>query len=186
MLNARLGAGLLTMALATLFGTMTASSAVAASAAEINRDVNRAIELMYAKDPNTRKLAERAKAVLIFPRIVKAGFIFGAQYGEGALREKGKTVGYYNSIAASYGLQAGVQSFGYALFFMTAAALTYLDNSGGFELGVGPTITVLDQGASQAFTTSTLQSDIYAVFFDQKGLMAGIGVQGSKISRIEK
>jgi lipid-binding SYLF domain-containing protein len=122
----------------------------------------------------------------VFPSIVKAGFLFGAQYGEGALREKGKTVGYYNTVAASYGLQAGVQVFGYALFFMTDSAVQYLANSGGFELGVGPSIVVLDAGAAKALTTTTAQKDMYAIFFNQKGLMAGLGLQGSKISRIDK
>jgi len=186
MLNARLGAGLLAMALAFTGLTMTAPPAGAESAAEINRGVDNALQILYAKDPDARKLAEQAKAVLVFPNIVKAGFLFGAQYGDGAMRQKGKTVGYYNSVAASYGLQAGVQVFGYALFFMTDSALTYLANSGGFELGTGPSIVVLDTGAARAFTTSTVQSDMYAMFFDQRGLMAGLGIQGSKISRIDK
>lgn len=186
MLNARLGAGLLVMALAFTGLTMTAQPAGAESAAEINRGVDNALQILYAKDPNARKLAEQAKAVLVFPNIVKAGFLFGAQYGDGAMRQKGKTVGYYNSVAASYGLQAGVQVFGYALFFMTDSALTYLANSGGFELGTGPSIVVLDEGAARAFTSTTLQSDMYAIFFDQRGLMAGLGIQGSKISRIDK
>ncbi|HUM18432.1 MAG TPA: lipid-binding SYLF domain-containing protein [Candidatus Nitrosotalea sp.] len=185
MLNARLGAGLLAVALA-LNVTATAGPAVAASAAEINRDVDRALEILYAKDPDARKLAAQAKAVLVFPNIVKAGFLFGAQYGDGALREKGKTVAYYNTMSASYGLQAGVQVYGYALFFMTDSALTYLANSGGFELGVGPSIVVLDAGAARALTTTTVQSDMYALFFDQRGLMAGLGLQGTKISRIDK
>ena len=185
MFNLRLGAGLLAMTL-VINVTMTASPAVAASKAEINRDVNSALEILYAKDPDARTLASQAKAVLVFPSIVKAGFMFGAQYGEGALRERGKTVGYYNTASASYGLQAGVQVFGYALFFMSESALRYLDTSGGFELGSGPSIVILDTGGARALTTSTIQSDIYAVFFDQKGLMAGLGLQGSKISRLEK
>jgi lipid-binding SYLF domain-containing protein len=122
----------------------------------------------------------------VFPNIVKAGFLLGAQYGEGALRQRGKTVGYYNSAAASYGLQAGAQRFGYALFFMSDSAVNYLNTSGGFELGVGPSIVVLDTGTARALTSSTIQNDIYAVFFDQRGLMAGLGLQGSKISRMDK
>ena len=185
MFKARLGAGLLAVALAMTV-TITAELAMAASAAEINRNVDAALASMYASVPETRQLASRAKAVLVFPNIVKAGFLFGAQYGEGALRERGKTVGYYNSAAASYGLQAGVQVFGYALFFMSDSALKYLSTSGGFELGVGPSIVVLDAGAARALTSTTIQHDIYAVFFDQKGLMAGLGLQGSKISRMNK
>jgi len=148
--------------------------------------VDQALQILYAKDPDARKLTSQAKAVLVFPNIVKAGFLFGAQYGDGAMREKGKTVGYYNTVSASYGLQAGVQVYGYALFFMTDSALQYLANSGGFELGVGPSIVVLDAGAARALTTTTAQSDMYAIFFDQRGLMAGLGLQGSKISRIDK
>lgn len=186
MLNARLGAGLLAMALAIIVPMMTAQPAGAESAAEINRGVDNALQILYSKDPDARKLAERAKAIIVFPNIVKAGFLFGAQYGDGAMRQKGKTVGYYNTVAASYGLQAGVQVYGYILFFMTDSALTYLANSGGFELGVGPSIVVLETGAGRALTTSTVQSDMYGIIFDQKGLMAGLGLQGSKISRIDK
>ena len=185
MLKARLGAGLLAVALAMTV-TISAKPAFAASAAEINREVDAAVASMSAAVPDTRKLASQAKAVLVFPNIVKAGFLFGAQYGEGALRQRGKTVGYYNTAAASYGLQAGAQKFGYALFFMTDSAVKYLNDSGGFELGMGPSIVVLDTGTATAFTSSTIQSDIYAVFFDQRGLMAGLGLQGSKISRMDK
>ena len=185
MVKARLGAGLLAVALAMTV-TTSATPALAASAAEINREVDAAVASMSAAVPDTRKLASQAKAVLVFPNIVKAGFLFGAQYGEGALRQRGKTVGYYNTAAASYGLQAGAQKFGYALFFMTDSAVKYLNDSGGFELGMGPSIVVLDSGTATAFTSSTIQSDIYAVFFDQRGLMAGLGLQGSRISRMEK
>jgi lipid-binding SYLF domain-containing protein len=148
--------------------------------------VDAALARMREAVPNAKQLASQAKGILVFPSIVKAGFLFGAQYGEGALRRKGKTAGYYNTVAASYGLQAGIQSFGYALFFMSDSALAYLDKSGGFELGTGPSIVVLDEGTARAFTTTTTQHDIYAVFFDQKGLMAGLGIQGSKITRIDR
>lgn len=176
----------LVLALSVIPPTRPAVAAVGAYGAEIDRDVDVALARMYDNVPNARELAGKAKALLIFPSIVKAGFLFGAQYGEGALRRKGRTVGYYNTAAASYGLQAGVQSFGYALFFMTDSAVQYLDKSGGFELGTGPSLVVLDVGAARALTTTTLQSDIYAVFFDQRGLMAGIGLQGSKISRMDR
>ena len=115
---------------------------------------------------------------------VKAGLIVGAQYGTGALRVEGKTVGYYNTVAASYGLQAGAQEFGYALIFMTQSSLDYLKKSAGWEIGVGPSIVVVDEGLARSLTTTTAKEDIYAFFFSQKGLMAGLGLQGSKISKI--
>ena len=110
--------------------------------------------------------------------------MIGAHYGKGALRKGGETVGYYNTFAASYGLQIGVQAFGYAMFLMNDKAIEYLDSSEGWELGVGPTIVVLDTGAAKSLTSTTLKDDVYAFIFDQKGVMAGIGLQGSKISRI--
>ena len=84
------------------------------------------------------------------------------------------------------GLQAGIQKFGYALFFMTDSTLSYLNKSDGWELGVGPSIVVVDVGAAGSLTTTTAKSDVYAFFFSQKGLMAGIGLQGTKITKINK
>lgn len=160
----------------------------AASKAEIDAEARSALEQLYKSTPAAKQLAEKAEAILVFPRILKAGLIIGAQGGNGALFKEGKTVGYYNTAAASYGLQAGAQTFGYAMFFMTKGALAYLDRSGGWEVGVGPSIVVVDKDNAVAFgkslTTSTLKDDIYAFIFSQKGLMAGIGIQGSKITKI--
>ena len=185
MFKARLGAGLLAIAL-VMTTSMNARPVVAASMPQLDRDVDAALAKLYAGTPGARALERRAKAILVFPSIVKAGFMLGAQYGDGALRQQGKTVGYYNTVAASYGYQAGLKAFGYALFFMSDSALKYLDESGGFELGAGPSLVVLDAGQAAALTTTTMQSEIYAVVFDQKGLMGGVGIQGSKISRIDR
>jgi lipid-binding SYLF domain-containing protein len=185
MIDVRRAASLLAFALA-LTATIGAGPALAASAAAIDRDVTAALAKLYDTHPEARQLGRQAKAILVFPSIAKAGFMFGAQYGEGALRRQGKTVAYYNTAAASYGFQAGVQVFGYALFFMSDSALRHLEDTGGFELGTGPSIVVLDAGAAKALTTATLQKDIYAMFFDQQGLMAGAGLQGSKISRMDR
>jgi lipid-binding SYLF domain-containing protein len=158
--------------------------AATASAAAINRDASAALAKLYREVPAARRLAQRAKAVLIFPSVVKGGLIVGGQYGEGVLRKGGKTVGYYNIAAASYGLQAGAQRFGYALFFMTDSALSYLEKSDGWEIGAGPSVVVVDEGKAKSLTTTTLKDDVYAFIFGQKGLMAGLGLQGSKITRI--
>jgi lipid-binding SYLF domain-containing protein len=129
-------------------------------------------------------LADKAVAVLVFPSIVKGGFIVAGQFGNGALRKNGKTIAYYRSLAASYGFQAGAQAFGYVLFFMDDASVQYLDNSAGFELGTGPSLVVLDSGFGKNLSTTTLKKGIYAIIFDQKGLMGGFGIQGSKITKI--
>ena len=160
-------------------------TALAATASEINRDVDIALKDLYKSTPAAKKMAGIAKGILVFPDIIKGGFIIGGQYGEGALRVGGKTTGYYRTVAASYGLQAGAQKFGYALFFLSNDDLKYLKNSGGWEIGVGPTVVVMDEGAARSFTTTTARSGVYAFFFDQKGLMAGLGIQGSKITEIQ-
>ena len=111
-------------------------------------------------------------------------FVFGAQGGDGAMFKGGKTVGYYRTLAASYGFQAGMQKFGYALFFVSDSALEHLSKSGGLEVGTGPSLVVVDEGFAKSMSTTTLTQDVYAYVFDQKGLMAGVGIQGSKITRI--
>jgi len=160
--------------------------APAATAGEINRDAESALKTLYAKSPEAKALGEKAKGVLVFPGIVKGGFMVGGQYGEGALIKDGKTAGYYSTVQGSFGLQAGVQKYGYALFLMTDSALKWIDKSDGWEVGTGPSIVVMDAGAAGAATTTTLQSEIYAFFFSQKGLMGGLGLQGTKITKIKK
>jgi lipid-binding SYLF domain-containing protein len=162
------------------------SGTAAAGDPSLEREVDAALEQLYDESAAARLLRDHAKGVLVFPNMLKAGFMFGGQIGDGALRRGGRTVGYYNSVAASYGFQAGVQKFGYALFFMNDSALAYLDKSAGFELGVGPSIVVVDSGVAKSMTTSTLTQEVYAFVFDQKGLMGGVGIQGSKITRISK
>ncbi len=159
--------------------------AYATSAAELDKEVQEALHLLYAQSPDAAKLGKMAKAILVFPKVYKGGFIVGGQYGEGALIVNGKIIGYYKTMGGSYGLQAGIQSFGYALFFMSDKALSYLLNSDGWEIGVGPSIVIADKGAASSFTTTTGKDNIYAFFFNQTGLMAGLGLQGNKITRFE-
>jgi len=173
----------LVLATATVYLSMP-DPAQAASASEINRNATQALTTLYNNTPGAKALADKSKAILVFPSIVKGGFIIAGQYGDGALRKHGKTVGYYRSLAASYGFQAGVQSFGYVLFFMDNESVKYLDKSEGWELGSGPSLVVLDKGFGKDFSTTTLQKGVYAFIFDQKGLMAGIALQGTKITKI--
>jgi lipid-binding SYLF domain-containing protein len=163
---------------------LTPPAAVAASASEINQDSTQALTKLYQTTPGSKALADKAKAVLIFPKIVKGGFIVAGQYGDGALRKAGKTIGYYRSVSASVGFQAGGQSFGYVLFFMDNDSLSYLEKSDGWELGSGPSLVVLDKGFGKNLSTTTLQKGVYAYIFGQKGLMGGVGIQGSKITKI--
>jgi lipid-binding SYLF domain-containing protein len=149
-------------------------------------DANAALDKLYAKESVAKMLSQKAAGILVFPNIVKAGFIVGGHYGEGALLRDGNLVAHYNSVAASYGLQAGVQSFGYVLFLMNDKMLQYLDSSDGWEIGVGPSIVIIDAGKAKSMTTLTLKDDVYAFIFNQQGLMAGLGLQGSKITKLDK
>jgi lipid-binding SYLF domain-containing protein len=162
---------------------MLARPAEADSAYEINRKVDAALSNLYAGTPTAVELSKKAVAILVFPSVVKAGFLFGGEFGTGALREHGQTAGYYNIAAASYGLQIGVQSFGYALFLMNDKAMSFLNSQGGWQVGVGPSVVVMDEGMARSFTSATEMDDVYAFIFDQQGLMAGMGLQGSKITQ---
>jgi lipid-binding SYLF domain-containing protein len=171
--------------LAVVVASAGAPPALAESRRQTEQDARQALKSLTANNSAARLLAEKARAVLVFPNIVKAGFMFGGQIGDGVLLKGGKTAGFYNSVAASYGLQAGLQVFGYALFFMNDGALAYLDKSEGFEIGVGPSIVVVDAGIGKTLTSTTITQDVYAFIFDQKGLMAGLGIQGSKITKLD-
>jgi lipid-binding SYLF domain-containing protein len=166
------------------FNVLIPAMALGASAGQIDRGARESLATLYRNTPGSKALADKAVAILVFPNIVKGGFIIAGQFGDGALRKDGKSVAYYRSLAASYGFQAGVQAFGYVLFFMDDASLQYLNRSDGWELGTGPSLVVLDAGFGKNLSTTTLQKGVYAFIFDQKGLMGGVGIQGSKITRI--
>jgi lipid-binding SYLF domain-containing protein len=162
------------------------NDALAASAKELERDARAALSRLYASAPAARDLSKRAKGVLVFPSVLKAGLMIGGQYGEGVLFKDGKVAGFYNTAGGSYGLQAGAQKFGYALFFMNDGALAYLGRSEGLEIGAGPSVVVMDEGMAKQSSTTTLSQDVYAFIFGQQGLMAGLGLQGNKITKVEK
>jgi lipid-binding SYLF domain-containing protein len=159
--------------------------AQAAARSDLTFDSEHALEKLYRSEPFAESIARQAKAILVFPNIVKGGFIFGGSYGEGVLLRPEQQSQYYNALSGSWGLQAGIQSYGYALFLMNDRALDYLDKSDGWELGVGPTIVLVDAGVAKNLSTTTLNDDVYAFVFDQSGLMAGLAIEGSKISQID-
>ncbi len=158
--------------------------ALADSASEIDRKVTEALKTLYDTTPGAEVLGEKAKGMLVFPKVVKFGFLAGTQLGVGALLKEGKSTGYYQSVAVSFGLQAGLQAFDYVLMFMDDESLDYLNRSAGWELGTGPSIVVLNEGIAASATTTTLRKGIYAFISDPKGVMAGIGLQGTKIIKI--
>ena len=161
--------------------------AQAASAGEIDRDSRRALQKLYGLHPFARRVARDARAILIFPKIVKAGLVFGGSYGEGELlTHGGATESYFNSIGGSWGLQLGAQTYSYVVFLMTEKAVRYVHETHGWEIGVGPTVVVVDEGKAKNLSTTTLKDDAYAFIYGQKGLMAGLSLEGTKISHIKK
>jgi lipid-binding SYLF domain-containing protein len=179
---------LLTLILATAaivsMGVMHQASA--ATAEDLDKDSRQALQTLYTSEPVAKTLSRTAKAVLVFPNIIKAGLVFGGSYGEGELIEGSKVVDYYNSVTGSWGLQAGAQSYGYAVFLMTDKAIQYVKDTQGWEIGVGPTVVVVDEGLAKNLSTSSLKDDAYAFIFSQQGLMAGVSIEGTKISKINR
>lgn len=159
------------------------ATALAGKAADIAGECHEALSRLYDANAKARALGAAARAVLIFPSILKAGAMLGGQRGEGAMLRKGAVTGFYTLSAVSYGLQLGAQRYGYALFFMTDEAIRYLETSRGWSVGMGPSVVFVDEGFAKPITSSTLSADIYAVAFGQKGLMAGGALEGAKISR---
>ncbi len=168
---------------ATAFSVAPAP-ARAEKAATIEQHSREALALLKQNSEGARRLAGDAAAILVFPKIVKGGLIIGGQYGEGTLFKGEAKAGFYSTAAASFGLQAGLQTFGYAVFFLDDKALNYLDNSDGWEIGTAPNVVVVDEGAGASLTTTSAKENIYVFFFDQKGLMAGLTIEGTKITQI--
>ena len=174
--------------MACVIGTFTnlSSSALAATTENLNTDSNQALSLLVTTNPIAADISKQAKAILIFPNIVKAGLIFGGAYGEGVLKQDDRMDSYYNSVTASFGWQAGAQSYGYIVFLMSDDAVKYLKETHGWEIGVGPTVAMVNEGVAKNLSTSSLKEDAYAFIFDQQGLMASLSIEGTKITRIKK
>jgi len=162
------------------------TAVLAASAEDLSRDSAQALQTLYKINPTAETISKRAKAILVFPKIIKAGLVFGGSYGEGVMMKNGAVTEYLNSVSGSWGWQAGAESYTYVVFLMSNKAVDYLAKSKGWELGVGPSVVVVDAGVARNLSTSTLKNDAYAFITDQQGLMASLSIEGTKISRIKK
>jgi lipid-binding SYLF domain-containing protein len=174
------------VAMLSIFSLGIMNMASAATAEDLDKDSQQALQTLYNSNSLAQDISRTAKAILVFPNIVKAGLVFGGSYGEGELIKGSTVVDYYNSVSGSWGLQAGAQSYGYAVFLMTDEAVQYIEKTDGWEIGVGPTIVVVDEGIAKNLSTSSLKDDAYAFIFNQQGLMAGITIEGTKITRIKR
>jgi len=168
------------------FSLVAMNVASAETAEQLNESAAQSLQNLYKSNPTAKLLSKHAKGILVFPKVIKAGLVFGGSYGEGVLFKGSHVSGYYNTVSASWGLQAGAQSYGYVLFLMTDKALKYLDDSHGWEVGVGPTVVVVNSGVAKNLSSSTLKDDAYAFIYNQQGLMASFSLEGTKISRIKR
>ncbi len=171
---------------ASLASASFLNTAGAATAEDLNADSRQALQTLYKTNPFSETISHKAKAALVFPNIIKAGLVFGGSYGEGVLMKGSKVESYYNSVSGSWGLQAGAQSYGYVVFLMTDNAVKYLADTKGWEIGVGPTVVLVNAGVAKNLSSSTLKDDAYAFIFDQQGLMVGVSIEGTKISQIKR
>ena len=171
------------LSLGTALVTPTVASA--ADKAEIDAGANASLQTLYSENAAAKELSEKAAGILVFPSIKKAGLGIGGEVGSGVLRVNGITDGYYRTLGLSIGAQAGFQSYGYVLMFLTPDALTDFKGKRGYELGVDGSVAVIEAGATVEVDTVSVKSDTVAFVFDEKGLMANASIEGSKISRLD-
>ncbi|CAB3786346.1 hypothetical protein LMG28688_02250 [Paraburkholderia caffeinitolerans] len=189
--SVRLAALLSTLLIAacstSLTGTPISTVSEASSRAQLDQAAREALHTLYETTPGARALGAKSAGILVFPQVLKAGLLVGGSSGNGVLfSAQGKVLGYYNSSAVSWGLQAGAQNFSETMFMMTHESMQYLNSSDGWSVGMGPSVVIADSGMAKDLSTTTERSDVYAFIFGQSGLMAGLGVQGQKITRLSE
>ena len=172
--------------LCCLLPLAVASSATAATDAEIDAGVGPARNQCGAHIPGCNTAAEKAKGMLVFPEITKGAVGVGGSYGEGALIVGGKTVAYYSATAASVGLQLGAEKYSEIIMFMTTEALDSFRNSSGWEAGANAQVTAIDEGKAANISSIAASDPVIAFVFGQKGLLGDLSVQGSKISKLDR
>lgn len=163
----------------------SAAAAFAADAKDIDAEVDLTLKEFADKVSGSDEFLKTAKGLLVFPAVYKAGFVFGAEYGNGALRVDGQTVEYYNIASATWGLQIGAEKTALILMFMKDAPLEKFRKSLGFELGVDAGATLVTVGAKGSLDTTKTAEPILAFVFNQRGLMAGVTLEGSKFTKLD-
>ena len=158
----------------------------AASATEINIGVSETLKRFKAEISGGEEFLKQAKGVLVFPSIIKAGFVIGGEYGEGALQISGENVDYYSTAAASFGFQLGAQSKSVVLVFMTDDALKNFQASKGWKAGVDGSVAVIEWGVGEDINTVDIKDPIIGFVFSNKGLMYNLTLEGSKFTKLEK
>jgi lipid-binding SYLF domain-containing protein len=169
-----------------LSGLLFSYGAIAASAAEINIGADATLERFKREVSGGAKFLNKAKAVLVFPSVIKAGMVVGGEYGEGALRIMGRTVGYYSTAGASVGFQLGAQSKSVVVVFLTKQALANFQRSDGWKVGVDGSVAVIEWGVGEDINSTEIKDPVVGFIFSNKGLMYNLTLEGTKISRIQR
>lgn len=172
----------LTLALSSGIASFGAGSASASPA----RNVDATLERLRHRVHGSSDLIRRAFGVLVFPTVIKAGIGIGAEYGEGALLEDGRTSGYYNLVSGSVGLQLGGQRRVQVIVFMDPAALARFKASDGWKAGVDGSVVLVEFGASGKADTQQLNQPILGFILGEQGLMVSTSFEGAKITRLQK
>jgi len=172
--------------LALLVWSFPASESKAATAHEIDVGVHATLDNFFYQVRGARELANKSVGILVFPSVVKAGFGFGGEYGEGALLVHGRTVDYYNTVSASFGFQLGVQERSVIIMFMTPQALDQFRRTAGWKVGVDGSVAIVTLGIGGSIDTNKITSPVVGFIVDPKGLMYNLTLEGSKISRISR
>ncbi len=174
------------MALYLSIGLLLPNVVSAASSEEINISVDATLKRFSNEVTGGNEFLKKAEGVLVFPKVIKAGFVMGGEYGEGALRIDGKTVEYYSTAAASIGLQLGAQTKSIVLVFLTSNALSNFRNSNGWKAGVDGSVAVVEWGVGEDINTIDIKDPIVGFVLSNKGLMFNLTLEGSKFTRIVK
>jgi lipid-binding SYLF domain-containing protein len=156
-----------------------------AEAAEIDSNVDAALANLHETVPGSQQIEKQAYGVLIFPEVYRAGIGIGGEYGKGALRVQGKSIGYYSTGGASIGVQLGAEKRSMAFMFMTTRALEDFEHSSGWDVGGDASVSLVDIGANGAVDASRLNSAVVAFIFGNSGLMADLSLKGTKVSKLD-
>jgi len=188
--RSRTGLAILTMALAGLAftgcttTTPRSPTTAAEQRSEINKNADEVLARLYQTAPASKEMVQQARGVLVFPAVLGASFVVGAEHGKGVLRVNGANEGYYATSAGSFGFQAGAQSRAIVILFMTQEALDKFRNSSGWTAGVDATVAVAEIGANGSIDTNTARESVVGFVLNNAGIMAGVSLHGTKIEKI--
>ena len=184
--SAALAFGSLALAGCTTTGKSGESAATDMSKRQsIDASVDGTMSRLYSTVTGSRELVAKSRGVLVFPSVLQVGFIVGGQYGEGALRVGGSSVGYYSTVSGSFGLQAGAQSKAIIFCFMTQDALDRFRSADGWSVGADASVALVKVGANGAVDTTTATAPVEVFILTNAGLMADVSLAGTKVSKLK-